>query len=70
MKKSYLFLGTLVTVLLLTGCSKSLEGEFKDANGEIAIKYIKKIQLINSENRSENYSYIINYDSKNKVSSI
>ncbi len=56
-------------LIFLSGCQKSSEEEFNDANGDIAEKYIKRLE-ITSNVVTENVTYWVNYDSENRVSSV
>jgi hypothetical protein len=72
MKKEFLFLGFVLSVILLFSCRKSSEDEFIAANPDepIAKKYIQHFQVFSNDNTFDNVTYTVNYDSDNKVSSI
>ena len=69
MKNKNLLLGALIFGLLLIGCNKSSEDEFNNANGDVAVKYIRSVDIINSDDPSENRTYTLHYDGENRVSS-
>ena len=62
----------LFSVLLMLGsCSKeSASDEFEQANGKVAEKLITRMDVLSAQDPNENTSLFINYDSKNRVSSI
>ena len=51
------------------GCKKDSEDEFNDANGTVPEKLIKKVNIINKDDPTHNYTYTVNYDGENRVSS-
>jgi hypothetical protein len=69
MKSNILFITALLTGLTFIGCQKNSEDEFNDANGTVPEKLIKKINIINKNDPSYNYTYTVNYDAGNQVSS-
>ncbi len=68
MKKKVLVLSTVMSIIFLLSCSKSADDDFDDANGDVAKKYIKHVQII--ENEGENRIYTVNYGTGDRISSI
>ena len=68
MKSIILIIISIVSLSLLSSCSKSTEDEFDNANGNVVEKYITQFEVY--ENIYENYNYTINYDADNNISSI
>jgi len=68
MNNKNLLLGALIFGLLLIGCNKSSEDEFNNANGDVAVKYIRSVDIINSDDPSENRTYTLHYDGESRVS--
>ena len=70
MKMILSIIGTTLSLsLIFSGCSKSSEDEFNNANGPIAEKYISQFEIVSTD-VSENKTYVVNYDGENRVSSI
>jgi hypothetical protein len=70
MKKVFVIIWVISEIMfVISGCKKSTEEEFNAANGDIAQKYIKRLDII-SNDASENKTFVVNYDSENKVSSM
>lgn len=70
MKKIFTTIFTLLAVIMiLSGCQKSTEEGFNSANGDVAEKYLKRLEISSSVS-SENVTIYVNYDNQNRVSSV
>ncbi|MEZ4779596.1 MAG: hypothetical protein R2786_09475 [Flavobacteriaceae bacterium] len=58
----------LFIIVLTLSCSKSTEDEFNEVNGNVAEKYVKRLQVL--DNVNGNSSITINYGEGNRVTSI
>ncbi|HAW51542.1 MAG TPA: hypothetical protein DCX54_04310 [Flavobacteriales bacterium] len=71
MKKQFLLRSAIVGLVVLFGCRKNtIEEQFIAANEPIAKKYLSHFQVFSDNNTFDNVTYVINYDSDNRVSSI
>ena len=71
MKKEFFFLGAALSVVIFFGCRKSsTEEEFIAANVPVAKKYINHFQVFSDDNKFDNATYTVNYDSDGRVSSV
>lgn len=61
----------LLSAFFLTGCSSdSASDEFENGNGQVAEKYILKLQIVPADSSEETTNLIVNYDSNNKLTSV
>ncbi len=70
MKIKFLRVAALAVFIALTSCNKddNASGNFEDANGNVAKKYIKKIQYTSTQDTSDNQTFTVNYDANGRVS--
>jgi hypothetical protein len=57
-------------LMVFVSCNKDVSDEFLDANGNVAQKYIKRIEVISAQDPLENKTITVSYDGNNRVSSI
>ena len=56
--------------MIFSGCNKSSEDEFIEANDDVVKKYIKTFQAISYDAKSESVKYILSYANDSTVSKI